>query len=239
VEAAARISTQSVLASVNQLLDGIDKVKEEVKSASSHTKLTEDSFVQTMQSFIIRATPAVEMLRRVVTKLESDIQFLLKYVGEDPTTTKLEDVCGVISSFAASLQRVRGEIEEIDMKNGEKTVKGRAKVRATSRLSLDPSDLNELASLRSLPKIAPWAKAISRMLSETFAQVLVCDGRETIIGHYLESFFRIKRVSRLGSNVARAGNFFPLGYSLMERAICNLALVLDQLYWYEITSKCM
>lgn len=54
--------------------------------------------------FADRAQPATEALQALVADMESEARALLSYYGEDPSSTKVEELLSTVTSFAASLQ---------------------------------------------------------------------------------------------------------------------------------------
>lgn len=63
-----------------------------------------DRFVAVMEIFIMESDPAMSALNAMSQQLERDLGDLLRYFGEDPLNTKVEDFFGTISSFAIALQ---------------------------------------------------------------------------------------------------------------------------------------
>jgi hypothetical protein len=56
-----------------------------------------------LQNFIQQASGAIEALETMGAKLEADLRGVLQYYGEDPTTTKPEDLFGTIVTFSSAL----------------------------------------------------------------------------------------------------------------------------------------
>ena len=79
------------------------------------------------QSFLLKATPAVEVLSGLVASIETSLQKTLRYYGEDPKTSKAEDLFSIIVSFSALLQKTAQDMAE--------TERRRARVSAPSRQS--------------------------------------------------------------------------------------------------------
>jgi len=63
-----------------------------------------DRFVMVMEVFVSESEPAMAALNAMSQQLERDLGDLLRYFGEDPSSTKAEDFFGIISSFSIALQ---------------------------------------------------------------------------------------------------------------------------------------
>lgn len=69
-----------------------------------------------MQGFVKHAEPAIVALRAMGNKLEVDLKMLLQYYGEDPMTSKPEDLFGVFATFSSSLLVSFSHINHVDQK---------------------------------------------------------------------------------------------------------------------------
>lgn len=57
-----------------------------------------------MQNFVAESEPAMSALNSMSQQLDRDLSDLLRFFGEDPSSTRVEDFFGVVSSFAIALQ---------------------------------------------------------------------------------------------------------------------------------------
>ncbi len=92
VEAAARLSTTSVMASITALIAGHDTVKEEMAvlqriGISSQS----DRFVDVTAEFLRQSSPQIKALQLAGSTVQGSLTKLLGYFGEDPAQTKPED----------------------------------------------------------------------------------------------------------------------------------------------------
>ncbi|PPQ68279.1 hypothetical protein CVT26_006195 [Gymnopilus dilepis] len=118
LEAAARVSVQTVTQSVNALVAGLDKVKAEVEEHRRLQSTHQDRFVQVMQLFIHEKLSTVDALKNMGQTVERDIRSLLTYFGENPDSPeapKPEDFFGLIASFSSSLQKCALEVHDVEM----------------------------------------------------------------------------------------------------------------------------
>lgn len=120
LEPAARVSVQTITQAVNQLLGGLERVREEVRYAQARGKGDgEDRFVLVMQPFVAKVSPSVEALKNMGQLLDGQMKALLAYYGEQTDTAearKPEDFFGLISSFSTSLQKCGLEVHEAQVK---------------------------------------------------------------------------------------------------------------------------
>ncbi|CDO73783.1 hypothetical protein BN946_scf185015.g111 [Trametes cinnabarina] len=155
VEAAARVSVQTVAQSVQALVIGLKQVNEEIDQLRRMPTISQDRFVVTMQPFVLQMSPIVESLKNMATSLESELRSLLLFYGENPDSPeapKPEDFFGLILSFSSSLQKAALEVHDAMPKTeppppkinvedsssaGESTIKGTDK--ATHGDTLRPS----------------------------------------------------------------------------------------------------
>ncbi|KAF9969444.1 hypothetical protein BGZ73_008202, partial [Actinomortierella ambigua] len=112
LEAAARVSVQSLLATIQSQVNGMKLVEEEIKTLSQLKQVpANDKFVQVMQDFVAANEQGVAMLTEAGQTLEQDLKKLLAYYGEDSVNTKPEDFFGMLVSFSTMLQKAQAENE--------------------------------------------------------------------------------------------------------------------------------
>ncbi|KIM29475.1 hypothetical protein M408DRAFT_8151 [Serendipita vermifera MAFF 305830] len=107
VEAAARVSVQFILSTVNSLCQGMERVKDELEVIRSAQMSSEDFFIAKMEPFVRKMEPAVHNLRLSGQALETELQGLLLFFGEaveGPEATKPEDFFNLVLSFSRALQ---------------------------------------------------------------------------------------------------------------------------------------
>ncbi|KAJ6572601.1 hypothetical protein B0H10DRAFT_2106751 [Mycena sp. CBHHK59/15] len=108
LEAAARVSVQTITQSVNALVAGLGQVKDEIAQLKSMRGVpANDQFIRVMQPFLAEVGPSVIALKNMGNSLDGELRSLLSYYGENPDSSeapKPEDFFGLISSFSSSLQ---------------------------------------------------------------------------------------------------------------------------------------
>lgn len=67
-------------------------------------RLATQADVRYPQPFVAQATGAVEALKATFKQLEDDLKTMLTYYGEDPASTKPEDLFDLLATFQISLQ---------------------------------------------------------------------------------------------------------------------------------------
>ena len=120
VEAAARLSTSSVMQSVTALVSGYAAVKEEMSilqriGISSQS----DAFLTVTADFVRTANPQVKALQLASSTVQSELGKVLTYFGEDPSQTKPEEFFGLVSSFGQQLMRAEEEMLQVERKREE------------------------------------------------------------------------------------------------------------------------
>lgn len=99
------VSASNLNSSISTLNQAIEFVKEELAFVrqwpSAHPL---DRFQMVMEVFIAESEPAMVALNAMSQQLEQDLGDLLRFFGEDPSSSKPEDFFGIISSFAIALQ---------------------------------------------------------------------------------------------------------------------------------------
>ncbi|TKY84985.1 hypothetical protein EX895_006065 [Sporisorium graminicola] len=117
VEAAARLSTTSVMQSVTALIAGHGIVQEEMAvlqriGISSQS----DRFVDVTAEFLRASGPQIKALQLAGTTVQASLTKLLAYFGEDPSQAKPEDFFGLVSSFGQALMRAEEDTLQADRK---------------------------------------------------------------------------------------------------------------------------
>lgn len=116
IEAAARVSVQTLITSVNALAGGIRQVNTEIAYLEGHSQvLGGDRFVTTMKPFVRKTSPELSALQKMTEAVENDLRSLLVYYGEpvdSPDAPKPEDFFAMICSFSQALQKAALEIHE-------------------------------------------------------------------------------------------------------------------------------
>ena len=117
VEAAARLSTQSVMQSISALLAGHVAVQDEAAvlqriGISSQS----DRFLDVTADFLRQSSPQIKALQLAGTTVQASLTQLLAYFGEDAASTKPEDFFGLVSSFGQALMRAEEDTLQADRK---------------------------------------------------------------------------------------------------------------------------
>lgn len=117
------VSFSTILGSVHSLVNSVSQVQEEAGILEKmQLSLPGDRFgtvmdvserfpgvslyvadVNQFQGFVKNAEPAIAALKVMGNKLEVDLKVLLQYYGEDPLSSKPEDLFGVFATFSSSL----------------------------------------------------------------------------------------------------------------------------------------
>ncbi|KAJ3474280.1 hypothetical protein NLI96_g12545 [Meripilus lineatus] len=120
LEAAARVSVQTVTASIQSFVVGMDQVKEEIKQTqTSKSRWSNDRFVAVMQPFAIQMSTNVDAMKKMSTSLETELRSLFVYFGEPPDppeAPKPEDFFGMVLLFSSSLQKAALEVHDAEAK---------------------------------------------------------------------------------------------------------------------------
>jgi len=115
LEAAARVSVQTLVSSVNNFMLGLGQVEQEIQNLRQLSVLPNDKFTAVMQPFVSQATPTVTALKNMVKVLEKELRSLLLYYGENPDSPeapKYEDFFAMILAFSSSLQKAALEVHD-------------------------------------------------------------------------------------------------------------------------------
>ncbi|EJD01599.1 FH2-domain-containing protein [Fomitiporia mediterranea MF3/22] len=135
LEAAARVSMQTVSAAVTTLASGLAQVQSEIKlQRQSRNVHSDDRFVQVMEPFVVQVTSSIQALENMNRAVESDLKSLMAYYGEmadSPEGPKPEDFFSLIVSFSSALRKAALEVHDAQTKaqqsaasaitNGKKT----------------------------------------------------------------------------------------------------------------------
>lgn len=161
LEAAARISIQTVSSTVATLSAGLAQVQSEIKTLRQG-KLKgspEDRFVQVMEPFAAQNMSSIQALENMNKAVEHELQGLLKYFGETGASesegTKVEDFFSLIVSFSTSLRKAALEMHEKMTKTTE------ASTPTPSRLGGKPIIPSPTRHLSKYNKNAPSASGVS------------------------------------------------------------------------------
>lgn len=117
IEAASRLSTDTLKQKVHEMVSGIrdaQKALEAYKALPAAQIPKEDRFRQMVEIFLQRAVPAVETLSRQAKKVEAEANSLVSCFGESPQETKPESVFDTIAQFLADLRRADAETQAIE-----------------------------------------------------------------------------------------------------------------------------
>ncbi|THG98335.1 hypothetical protein EW026_g3828 [Hermanssonia centrifuga] len=115
VEAAARVSVQTVIASVQALSSGLLNLQTEIRQLRSVATPSNDRFISVMQPFVAQVGEGVNALNHMANALDSELQSLLAYFGEipdSPEAPKPEDFFGLILTFSSSLQKAALDVHD-------------------------------------------------------------------------------------------------------------------------------
>ena len=113
------VSVQIILQTIHGLMQGLDRVAEEVTIVKSSPKQTTDLFVHVMEPFIAQARPVVDNLNISGQALDSELKSLMEYYGESTEgsdATKPEDFFGITISFSSALRKAAMEMHDVEAK---------------------------------------------------------------------------------------------------------------------------
>ncbi|KAG8791741.1 hypothetical protein FRC16_000311 [Serendipita sp. 398] len=119
VEAAARISVQFILSSINSLYTGLEKVKDELELARTTISDPSDAFFRAMDPFVSRMQPVLDSLKSSGNALDLGLKQMLSYFGEatdSADSTKPEDFFNLIISFSSALQKAALDVHAAEAK---------------------------------------------------------------------------------------------------------------------------
>ncbi|GAA5889934.1 hypothetical protein JCM5296_003653 [Sporobolomyces johnsonii] len=154
VDAASRISTVTVMQTVQSLVAGVAQAKEELALLKSlEVSPPGDQFLPVMERFVRHATPAMQALEKHGQTLDVDLRNLVLYFGEDPAQTKAEELFDLVAQFSSSLLRAELEVKAAD-------AKAEAAAAKASQATLAP-----LAAKEVPPQTPPPGKPQSGTLS--------------------------------------------------------------------------
>ncbi|KAL5507835.1 hypothetical protein ACEPAH_5453 [Sanghuangporus vaninii] len=116
LEAAARVSMQTVSAAVGTLVSGLSQIQSEIKvQRQSKAVHPDDRFVQVMEPFVVQVTSSIQALENMNRTVEAELKSLMAYYGEpvdSPEGPKPEDFFSLIVSFSSSLRKAALEVHE-------------------------------------------------------------------------------------------------------------------------------
>ncbi|KAI8600503.1 hypothetical protein EDD21DRAFT_376993 [Dissophora ornata] len=141
LEAAARISMQTLMNSVNSLVAGMNQIREEIRVLRRiRISPPNDHFIDIMERFADANEEGIQNVVLLGQGLEQDLRQLLIFYGEDATNTKPEDFFGMLVSFSTQLQKSQMENEtlakRIQSKNQQLVNKNRRPSEAVGGLSV-------------------------------------------------------------------------------------------------------
>ncbi|KAG0314255.1 hypothetical protein BGZ99_008272 [Dissophora globulifera] len=114
LEAAARISVQTLMNSVNSLVAGMTQIREEIRVLRKiRISPRNDYFIEIMEKFADANEEGIQSVVMLGQGLEQDLRQLLLFYGEDPNNTKAEDFFGMLVSFSTQLQKSQMENEAL------------------------------------------------------------------------------------------------------------------------------
>lgn len=117
VEAAARLSTQSIMQSITALITGHDAVQQEMATLQCiGISSQSDRFVDVTATFLRQSGPQIKALQLAGTTVQTNLTKMVSYFGEDPAQTKPEDFFGLVSSFGQALMRAEEDTLQADRK---------------------------------------------------------------------------------------------------------------------------
>ncbi|PWN41049.1 hypothetical protein IE81DRAFT_315743 [Ceraceosorus guamensis] len=117
VEAAARLSTQSIMASITALLGGHEQVRTEADVLQRiPISPAGDRFLSATGVFLTTTTSQVRALRSAGDSIQNDLVRLVAYYGDDPAVVKPEEFFGLVASFGQALMRAEVDVLEADRK---------------------------------------------------------------------------------------------------------------------------
>ena len=121
------VSIQAISQTVNSLVGGLSVVKSELQQHRALKGVSpNDRFVPIMQSFVDQIAPAVDALKNMGSAVETDLQSLLVFYGENPDAPeapKPEDFFSLILSFSSSLQKAAVEVHDAEVAQAKKVSK--------------------------------------------------------------------------------------------------------------------
>ncbi|TFY71361.1 hypothetical protein EVG20_g1662 [Dentipellis fragilis] len=115
LEAAARVSVQTLAASITALVNGLDNINAEINNSRASRTLPQDHFVDVMTPFVRQNSASVEAMKNMGSAIEVELRSLLAYYGETPESPeapKPEDFFALILSFSSSLQKAALEVHD-------------------------------------------------------------------------------------------------------------------------------
>ncbi|KAJ9477578.1 BNI1-related protein 1 [Pseudozyma hubeiensis] len=137
VEAAARLSTSSIMQAVTGLVGGHSTVKDEMEMLKRiGISSQSDRFVDTMAEFVRQSTPQVRALQLAGSTVQESLGKMLVYFGEDPNQTKAEEFFGLVSSFGQALMRAEEDTLQADRKRQVEEQKKKAAAAAKGRFGM-------------------------------------------------------------------------------------------------------
>ncbi|KAK0190551.1 hypothetical protein F5146DRAFT_558282 [Armillaria mellea] len=142
VEAASRLSVQTIMQSVSGMTSGLTQIKTEITQLKQQSVLPDDRFTLVMQPFVTEVEESIVALKNMGQSLEGDLHSLLAYYGENPDTPdapKPEDFFGLILSFSSSLQKCALEVHDSQQKSAVQTTQPDIQIRVEVDQPAEPT----------------------------------------------------------------------------------------------------
>jgi len=172
VEAAARISVQTLLASAKSLVTGLEQIEDEMRVLKKTGVPSGDRFIFVMKPFLKDAYRNVDALKNMASALESELRLLFLYYGESTETAeaiKAEDFFGMILSFSTSLQKSALEVYKAQEKReaaAPKVAVSEAPTPAVNEVTAEPVQTPTTNGLAPQPQgdgaLTPTARSYGR-----------------------------------------------------------------------------
>ncbi|KIY49480.1 hypothetical protein FISHEDRAFT_65448 [Fistulina hepatica ATCC 64428] len=125
LEAAARMSVQSLSQSVQQLVDGLAQVRNEITQVRSlKTVDPRDRFLIVMQPFVLQIEPKITALKNMAESVDKQLKSMATYFGEtldSPDGPKAEELFSIFTTFSSSLQKCALEVHDAQEKAAAST----------------------------------------------------------------------------------------------------------------------
>ncbi|GAO49290.1 FH2-domain-containing protein [Saitoella complicata NRRL Y-17804] len=117
LEAAARISSQTILSTVKGLGTGLVGIHEEFKALRRMCAAPEgDGFDKVMTKFVVEADYTMEQVNKAADEVEKEMKEVMGYYGENPATVKVEEFFGMVIAFAQALEKANQENSIMEVK---------------------------------------------------------------------------------------------------------------------------
>lgn len=115
VEAAARLSTPTISATVQTLITGFKSLAQEsdiIRMARITT--SQDTFLQAMESFTSKNAIQIKGLQKASESVSRSLTAIVSFYGEDPSAVKPEEFFGLVAEFGQMLMRAEVDVLTYD-----------------------------------------------------------------------------------------------------------------------------